>query len=167
MGQMPHARTPAEAAIALAMDIVAVVGGLGVEGRLREGLKVNGLRGTQRLQDGIEPLPRPLQQAAEPMDGDPVRRWMQAVVGGLELLLEALRVQEPCQLLLLVEPAAQGSAYGRVARGGMTSMGRLPISQAVQALDQGGGQADAHDARLLRFFARHGFPFVDTKHYLM
>jgi len=167
MGQVPRSRTPAEAAIALAMDMGAVVGGLGVEGRLRKGIKVNGLRGTQSLQDGIEPLPRPLQQAAEPMDGDPVRRRTQAVVGGLELLLEDLRGQEPCQLLLLVEPAAQGIAHGRVARGWTTSMGRLPISQAVKALDQGVGQADAHDARVLRCFARHGFPFVDTKHYIM
>jgi Ni,Fe-hydrogenase III component G len=99
----------------------------GVEGLLGKGIQVNGLRGTQRLQDGIEPLPRPLQQAAEPMDGDPVRGWTQTVVGGLELLLEDLRVQEPGELLLLVQPAAQGRAHGRVACGGMTAMGRLPI----------------------------------------
>ena len=73
MGQGPRSRTPSEAAIALAMDMVAVLGGLGVEGLLRQGIKVNELRGTQSLQDGIEPLPRPLQQAAEPMDGDPVK----------------------------------------------------------------------------------------------
>jgi hypothetical protein len=149
------------------MDVVAVLGGLGVDGLLRKGIKVNGLRGTQGLQDGIETLPRPLQQAAEPIDGDPVRRRTQAVVGSLELLMEDLRVQEPCQLLLLVELDAQGIAHSRVARGWTTSMGRLPISQAVKALDQGVGQADAHDARVLRFFARHGFPFVDTKHYMM
>ena len=101
------------------------------------------------------------------MDGDPVRRRTQAVVGGLELLLEDLRVQEPCQLLLLVEPAMQGLAHGRVARGWTTSMGRLPISQAVKALDQSVGQTDAHDARVLRFLVRYGFPFVDTKHYIM
>jgi hypothetical protein len=68
---------------------------------------------------------------------------------------------------LLVKPAAQGRAHGRVACGGMPAMGRLPISQAVQALDQGGGQADTYDARVLRFLARHGFPFVDQKHYMM
>jgi len=106
MGPVPRSRTPAEAAIALAMDVVAVLGGLGVDGLLRQGIKVNGLRGTQGLQHGIEPLQRPLQQAAEPIDGDPVRRRTQAVVGSLELLLEDLRIQEPCQLLLLVEPAA-------------------------------------------------------------
>jgi hypothetical protein len=109
------------------MDVVAVLGGLDVEGWLCQGLQVNSLPGTQDLQDGIEPLPRPLQQAAESINGDPVRGWTQAVVGSLELLLEGLRLQEPGQLLLLVEPAAQGLAQGRVARGGTPSMGRLPI----------------------------------------
>jgi len=104
VGQGPYARAPAEAVIALAMDMVAVVGSGVVDGRLREGLKVNGLRGTEGFQHSIEPLPRPPQQAAEPMDGDPVGRRSQTVVGGLELLPEDLRVQEPCQLLLLVEP---------------------------------------------------------------
>jgi len=88
------------------MDLVAVVDGLGVEGLGRQGLQVNGLRGPQRLQDGIEPLPRPLQQAAEARDGDPIRGWPQAVVGSPELLPKALRVEEPSQLLLLVEPIA-------------------------------------------------------------
>ena len=40
---------------------------------------------------------------------------------------EDLRVQERCQLLLLVEPAAQGVAHGCVAGGWTASMGRLPI----------------------------------------
>ena len=105
-GQVPRSRTPSEVAIALAMDMGAVVGSLGVEGLCRQGLQVNGLRGPQRLQDGIEPLPRPLQQAAEAMDGDPVGRRPLAVVGNPELLPEALRVQEPSQLLVLVEPIA-------------------------------------------------------------
>jgi hypothetical protein len=88
------------------MNMIAVVGGLDVEGLCRQGLQVNGLRGPQCLQDGIEPLPRPLQQAAEARDGDPLRRRPQAVVGSPELLPEALRVQEPSQLLVLVEPRA-------------------------------------------------------------
>ena len=58
-GQGLRSRPPAEAAIALVMDLVAVVNGLGVAGLGRQGLQVNGLRGPQRLQDGIEPLPRP------------------------------------------------------------------------------------------------------------
>ena len=88
------------------MNMRAVVGGLDVEGLCRQGLQVNGLRGPQCLQDGIEPLPRPLQQAAEARDGDPIRGRPQAVVGSPELLPEALRVQEPSQLLVLVEPSA-------------------------------------------------------------
>jgi hypothetical protein len=40
------------------------------------------------------------------MDGDPLRRRPLAVVGSPELLPEALRVQEPRQLLVLVEPIA-------------------------------------------------------------
>src|SRR6266516_1036940 len=51
-------------------------------------------------------LPRPLQQAAAAMDGDPLRGRPLAVVGSAELLPEALRVQEPSQLLVLVEPIA-------------------------------------------------------------
>jgi hypothetical protein len=46
------------------MDMVAVVGSLVVEGMLREGLEVDVLLGTQGLEDGIETLPRPLQQSA-------------------------------------------------------------------------------------------------------
>jgi len=88
------------------MDMVAVAGGLRVEGLCRQGLQVNRLHGPQRLQDGIEPLPRPLQQAAEAMDGDPIRGQSLAVVGSPEPLLEALRVQEPSELLVLVEPIA-------------------------------------------------------------
>ena len=76
------------------MAMVAVVGDLVVDGLRREGLEVNGLRRTQGFQHGIKTLPRPLEQAAEPMDGDPVKGRTQAVVGGLELLPEDLRVQE-------------------------------------------------------------------------
>lgn len=76
----------------MAMDMGAVVGGLGVAGPCRQGLQVNGLRGPQRLQDGIEPLPRPLQPAAEAMDGDPLRGRPLAVGGSAELLPEALGV---------------------------------------------------------------------------
>ena len=109
------------------MDMVVVLGGLGVDSRLCEGREVNGLCGTQGFQHGIKPLPRPLQQAAELRDGDAVWRRTQAVVGSLELLSKDLRVQESCQLLLLVEPATQGFTQGRIARGGTASMGRLPI----------------------------------------
>ena len=66
------------------------------------------------------------------MDGDPVRGWTQTVVGGLELLLEDLRVQEPGELLLLVKPAAQGRAHGRVACGGRTAAASVQGSDAAK-----------------------------------
>jgi hypothetical protein len=88
----PCSRAPAEAVIALAMDMVAVLSGGVVAGRFCKRLEVHGLRGPQSFQHGIKTLPRPLQQATEPMDGDPVGRRLQTVVGGLELLPEDLRV---------------------------------------------------------------------------
>jgi hypothetical protein len=127
------------------MDMVAVVGGWVVEGMLREGLEVDVMLGSQGLQDGIETLPRPPQQSAQPMDRDPVRGRTQAVVGGLELLPEGMRLQEPRELLLLVEPAAQGFAHGRVARGWTASMGSLPVSQAIEALEKVVREADTDD----------------------
>ncbi len=42
--------------------------------------------GSQGLQHGIETLPRPPQQLAQPMDGDAVLGVVDAVVGGVELL---------------------------------------------------------------------------------
>jgi hypothetical protein len=110
------------------MDMIAVGDSGVVDGRRREGLKVHGLRGPQGFQHGIEPLPRPLQQAAEARDGDPLRGRPLAVVGSPELLPEALRVQEPSQLLVLVEPITSGLAQGCVACGGTAAMGRVPIS---------------------------------------
>jgi hypothetical protein len=105
-GQGPPSRPPAEVAIALARDLIAVVGGLGVASLGRQGLELKGLCSPQRLQHGIKPLPRPLQQVAEVRDGDPSRGRRQAVGGRPELRSQALRVEEPGQLLVLVEPIA-------------------------------------------------------------
>ena len=71
--QVPHARTPSEVAIALAMDMITVLGDVVVHGWLRQGLELHGLRRTQSFQHCIKPLPRPLEQAAKPIDGDPVQ----------------------------------------------------------------------------------------------
>ena len=46
VGRSPRSGAPAEAAIALAMDRVAVLGDVVVDGCLRQGIKVNGLCGT-------------------------------------------------------------------------------------------------------------------------
>jgi hypothetical protein len=94
------------------------------------------------------------------MEGDPSRGRPLAVIGGPELLPEALWVQEPSQLLVLREPSASGLAQGCVTRGGTVAMGRVPISPAVQTLDEGRGQADTDDARIFRFWGWHGFPLA-------
>ena len=140
------------------------MGGVGGAGLGRQGRQVKSRGGPQRRQDGVEPLPRPLQQAAEAMDGAPLRRRPRAVGGSPARLPEALRGQEPRQLLVLVEPIASGLAQGGVARGGTAAMGGGPISQAVQPLDEGRGQADTDDTRIFRVWMRHGFPCADTKH---
>jgi hypothetical protein len=88
------------------MDMITVLGDVVVPGWLRQGLELHGLRRTQRFHPRIKPLPRPLEQTAQPIDGDPVQRCTETVVGGLELLLEDVRLQEPGQRLLVVEPAA-------------------------------------------------------------
>jgi hypothetical protein len=143
------------------------VDGLGGAGLCRQGRQGKSLCGPQRLQDGVDPLPRPLQQAAAARAGAPMRGRPLAVGGSPELLPGARRVQEPSQLLVLGEPSASGLAQGGVARGGTAAMGRVPIEQAVQTLDEGRGQADTDDTRIFRGWVRHGFPCADTKHSTM
>ena len=149
------------------MAMVAVVDGVGIAGLSWQGLQGNGRRGPQRLQDGIAALARPLQQATEAMDGAPIRGRPPAGGGSSELLPQALWLQEPSPLLVLVEPIAEGLAQGCVARGGAAAMGRVPSSEAVQTLDKGSGQADTDDPRILRFWVRPSFPFAATKPYTM
>lgn len=110
------------------MNMVVVWSGLGVDSRLREDLAGDGLDSTSGFQHGIEPLARPSQHAPESREGDPVGRRPHTVVGGPELLPEGLWSQEPGQLLVLVEPVAQGGAHGGGPRGGPALMGRVPIS---------------------------------------
>ena len=127
------------------MDMVAVLGGWGVYGVLLEGLEVDVMLGSKGLQDGIETLPRPPQQLAQPMDGDAVLGVADTVVGGLELSPKGLGLEETCELLLLVEPGAQGLAHGGVARGWKASMGGAPVQRAIEALYEVIGQADTDD----------------------
>jgi hypothetical protein len=88
------------------MDMITVLGDVVVHGWLRQDLELHGLRRTQRFQHRIKPLSRPREQTAKPIDGDPVQGRTETVVGGLELLPEDVRLQEPGQLLVVVEPAA-------------------------------------------------------------
>jgi hypothetical protein len=105
---MGHARSgaPAESAIELAMDMVAVGDGWGVHLVLCKDLEVDVMIGPECLQDGIETLPRPLEQLAEPMDKDAVMVRAEALVGGLELPSQGVGLSEPRPLLLVVEPCA-------------------------------------------------------------
>ncbi len=162
MGQVPHSRAPAEAAIALPGHIVVVVGGVGMALVVLENAEGNVLRSAEGLHHGIKTFLGPLEVLAEPIDGDPVVVLTEAVVRSLELPPACLGFAEGRELLLLVQPNAQRLAESGVARGFRTLMGRAPVQQAIKALDKGIRQADADDPRVIRFFARHGFPFRDT-----
>jgi hypothetical protein len=94
----------------LALDMRTVWGdGVG-HGWLRQGLERHGLRRPPRFPHRIQALPRPLEQAATPREGAPVQRGTEPVGGGLALLPEAGRLQEPGAWLLGVAPAAYGGA---------------------------------------------------------
>jgi len=98
--------------------------------------------GAQRLQDGIETLTRPAKPLTQPRDGDPIVAGTEAVRGGLELPSEGVGLDEPRALLVVVEPGAQGLAYGGVARGWHASMGSTPVQIAIEALEEVVGEAN-------------------------
>ena len=102
----PGSGAPAEAVIILAMHLVTVVGSRVVAYRLSARLDLDDLGGTQGFQHGIEPLAGPLQHPTQSIDEDSCRRRAQTGIGGVELLLEDLRVQQAGQLLLLVQPVS-------------------------------------------------------------
>jgi hypothetical protein len=66
----------------------------------------------------------------------------EAVVGGLKLPPEPVGLEEARELLLLVEPGAQGLSYGGVARGWHASLGRTPVQIAIKALEKVVGEAN-------------------------
>ena len=65
-----------------------------------------------------------------------------AVVGGLKLPPEHVGLEESRELLLLVEPGAQGLSYGGVACGWHASMGSTPVQVAIEALEKVVGEAN-------------------------
>ncbi len=67
------------------------------------------------------------------------------LLGGLELPPEGLGLKESRELLVLVEPGAQGLAYGGVARGLQAPMGSAPVQRAIEALEEVIRQADTDD----------------------
>jgi len=123
------------------MDMVAGLAGLSLEVVVLEGFEFDLLIGAECLQHGIETLPRPPEQLAQPRDGDAVVVVADAVVGGLKLPPESVGLEESRELLLLVEPCAQGLSYDGVARGWQASMGSTPVQIAIEALEEVVGEA--------------------------
>ena len=149
------------------MDLRAVGEGLGIQLARRARLEVNVRRGAQGLQDGIKTLPRPWEPLAQLMDGDTIVVRGKALRGSLELLPEAMGLDEPCALLVVIKPGTQGFPDRGVARCGALPRRGLPIEHAIKALEEVGRQADTADPRLVLGMLRHGFPLVLKKHYSM
>ncbi len=158
---------PPHAAIELPMDLIAVGEGVGAQLARHASLEVDVLRGAQRLQDGIKTLPRPREPLAQLMDGDAIVVGGKALIGSLELVPEAMGLDEPRALLVVVKPGTQGFPDRGVARRGALPRGGLPIEHAIEALEEVGRQADTDDPRLVLEMFRHGFPLDCTKHYRM
>jgi hypothetical protein len=149
------------------MDLIAVGEGLGTQRARRARLEVDVLRGAQGLQDGIKTLPRPGEPLAQLMDGDAIVVRGQALRGSLELLPEAMGLDEPGALLVVIKPGTQGFPARGVARGGALSCRGLPSEHALEALEEVGRQADTDDPRLVLGVLGHGFPLLLKNHYKM
>ena len=149
------------------MDLIAVGEGLGTQLARRARLEVDVLRGAQGLQDGIKTLPRPGEPLAQLMDGDAIEVRGKALIGSLELLPEAMGLNEPCALLVLIKPGTQGFPDRGVARCGALPRSSLPIEHAIEALEEVGRQADTDDPRLALGVFGHGCPLLLKKHYKM
>lgn len=106
---------PPQPGIALAVDMVTLLEGLGTHLGRRSAVEFHVMIGAQSFQNGIEALTRPWKELTKPIDGDPSGVGAEALIGRLELPALGLRLYEPCQLLLVIEPVAQGFSYGRVA----------------------------------------------------
>ena len=88
------------------MDLIDVVGGLGVASLGRQGLELKGLC-TRSAPARHQTAPEAIAACGGGEGWRPQSRdGRQAVGGRPELLSQALRVEEPGQLLVLVEPIA-------------------------------------------------------------
>jgi hypothetical protein len=95
--------------------MVTLLEGLGTHLGRRSAVEFHVMIGAQSFQNGIEALTRPWKELTKPIDGDPSGVGAEALIGRLELPALGLRLYEPCQLLLGIEPVAQSFSYGRVA----------------------------------------------------
>ena len=158
---------PPHADIELTMDLIASGEGVGTQLARRARLEVDVLRGAQGLQDGIKTLPGPWEPLAQLMDGDALVWRGQALIGRLELLPEAMGIDKPCALLVVIKPGTQGFPDRGVTCGGALPRRGLPIEHAIEALEEVGRQADTDDPRLVLGVLGHGFPLLLKKHYRM
>lgn len=158
---------PPHADIELAMDLIAVGETLGTQLPRRARLEVDVLRGAQGFQDGIKTLPRPGEPLAQLIDGDALVVRGKALIGSLALLPEAMGLDEPCALLVVIKPGTQGFSDRGVARGGALPHRGLPIEHAIAALEEVGRQADTDDPRLVLGVFGHRFPLLLKRHYRM
>jgi hypothetical protein len=149
------------------MDLIAVGEGLGTQLARRTRLKVDVLRGAQGLQHGIKTLPGPWEPLAPLMDGDAIVVRGQALIGRLELLPEAMGLDKPCALLVVIKPGTQGFPDRGVTCCGALPRRGLPIEHTIEALEEVSRQADTDDPRLVLGVLGHGFPLLLKKHYKM
>ena len=139
------------------MDLIAGGEGVGTQFVRCARLEVDVRRGASGLQDGIKTLPRPGEPLAQLLAGDAIVVRGKALIGSLALLPEAMGLDEPCALLVVIKAGTQGFPDRGVARGGAVPRRGLPIEHAIQALEEVGGQADTDDPRLVLGMLRHGF----------
>jgi hypothetical protein len=97
------------------VDLVTLLEALVTHLGRRGAVEFHVMIGAKSFQNGIEALTRPWKQLTKPVDGDPSVVGAETLIGRLELLTLGLRLYEPCQLLLGIEPVAQSFSYGRVA----------------------------------------------------
>ena len=164
---MAKSVAPPEHARAVTVYVVALLDLLSAQLAGLRASEFHVMRCTQPFHDGIEALRGPLKLWPKTMDGHPIAAVASPVVGGSELSTQGVRGYQPGQLFLVVEPVAQRFADGSVAGGWDPSRGCTPIEQAIEASDEGIGQADTHNPRVILRFSGHDFPSGNAKHYMM
>ena len=103
-----HSGTPPQSVIELAVDLVARLDGVVACLTGLSALEFDLAFRPKGFDHRIEALTGPRDQGTQLRDGDPLVAFAQTVIGALKLLTLGLRFQEPGELLLIVEPTAQG-----------------------------------------------------------
>jgi len=98
------------------------------------------------------------------MEGDAIVVAGKALRGSLDLVPEAMGLDEPRTRRGVLKPGTQGFPDRGVARRGAVPRGSLPIEHAIAALEEVGRQADTDDPSLVLGVFGQGFPLVLKKH---